>query len=149
VVNVTNLGSTPTEITVVINLANADQFSKSFHGPIPKKSVNACRMGISISPHLCYYTTFRNSYFKISTKLLLLPAKLIHFTWNLKAFTWHMPQKYQHDKLIYFIFLQYLKYGMHIMQQRSEHGLMTNSVNFMQQLHHLIITAITPPDKYY
>jgi len=42
-----------------------------------------------------------------------------------------MLQKYNSDDLL--IFVQYMKHGMQITQERWECDLMTNSVKFMQQ----------------
>jgi len=66
---------------LIITSANVDRFSKFFYGQIPKETVY---VAITASNLKCIATLpCKIQKSKITTVLLLIPSKLIGFSWNL------------------------------------------------------------------
>jgi len=89
---------------------------------------------VNLPPHhvamlSCDFCEIQKS--KIMAELLLIPLKLIGFTWQLTIFRWQM--LYRIRMMIYLVVVQYMKHRLQITQERFEYDLTTNSVKFMQQ----------------
>jgi len=96
---------------LIVTLANIDQFSKFFHWQIPKETIY-----VSITViHLPY--EIQKS--KITAELLVIPSKLIGFTWNLT--NQHLNERhYKNITVMIYFFMQCMKHKMQVVQEHWE-----------------------------